>query len=170
MISYQVAQMTSSQVIIHLFLPHIKWEWHHSPPPKQVLSWLLPPFGHKHFDRMSSWNEQYNIFNSNRFKFQHGEGLDYSRRYWGDCEDGEQGKVLHWISFLVPWRYGFISVSDFFVKHYAPESFIFSISLCRDATFKWEWLTELWRSWVSQTRLVLQTTTKGQTFRLLGDG
>lgn len=34
--SFQVAQMTSSQVITHLFLPLSKWEWHHRTAPKQV--------------------------------------------------------------------------------------------------------------------------------------
>lgn len=39
-LSRQVAQMTSSRAITHLFLPPSMWEWRHSTAPKQVASML----------------------------------------------------------------------------------------------------------------------------------
>lgn len=76
--------MTSSQVIIHLFLPHIKWEWHHSPPPKQVLSWLLPPFGHKHWNENVKWTVQYFQFKQIQIPARRGPGSfsKVLRRLW----------------------------------------------------------------------------------------
>lgn len=46
-----------------------------------------------------------------------------------------------------------------FIKHYATQRQKFiHVFLLRDSTLKWEWHTGLWCSWISQARLVLQTT------------
>lgn len=110
-VSYQVARMTSSQVITHLFLPRLKWEWHHSSDQKQVLSLLWEQTGGIWIPLLSQC--YCCTFVWHRSKYKHGEGLDRAWRNRGHCEDGKQGKVLHWISFVVPWRYGLTSERHF---------------------------------------------------------
>lgn len=120
--------------------------------------------GHKQmeYDWISLLTEQYcYAFVWHRSKFKHGAGLDRAWRHRGHCEDGKQGKVLHWISLVLPWRYGVTSKRDFISSIIKRWQKCIHIFLCRDTTFKWEWLTELWCSRVSQTGLVLQTAAEG---------
>lgn len=73
--------------------------------------------GHKQmeYDWIPSLSEQYcYAFARHRSELQHGEGLDRAGRHWGHCEDGEQSEVLHWISFVLPWRYGVTSKTLFY--------------------------------------------------------
>lgn len=59
-------------------------------------------------DWMPLWHELYcYMFVWYRLKSKHGEGLDRAWRNRGHCEDGKQGKILHWIPFILPRRYVF---------------------------------------------------------------
>lgn len=104
---HQVAQTTSSRVITHLFLPRLKWEWHHSSAPKQVLSCLWPDTNRWIVAEASLLSGRYyHVFVLHRSKCRHGEGLGRAGRNRGYCKDGEQGQILHWIPFFLPRRYG----------------------------------------------------------------
>lgn len=72
--------------------------------------------GHKHmqYDWIPPLSGQYSYaFVWHRSKFEHGEGLDRARRHRGHCEDSKQGKVLHRVSFILPWRYDVTSKRNF---------------------------------------------------------
>lgn len=115
---HQAAQMTSSRVITHLFLPRLKWEWHPSSAPKQVLSclwvdrWIVAEAS-----LLSEWYCHMCVLH--RPKCRHGEGLGWAGRNRGYCEDGEQGQILHWVPFFLPRRYGLTP----------KETFMFYVSL-----------------------------------------
>lgn len=113
---HQVAQMTSSRVITHLFLPRLKWEWHHSSAPKQVLSCLWPDTNRWIVAEASLLSERYcHVFVLHRSKCRRGEGLGWAGRNRGYREDGEQGQILHWVPFFLPRRYSLTPKETFFV-------------------------------------------------------
>lgn len=76
------------------------------------------------------WTELSSL--SKRFRFEHGEGLDRAWRHRGHCEDSEQREVLHWILYVLPWRYGVI-MNTYYIMNYTAQSQTFINTFCTES-------------------------------------